>query len=82
MNNSGIKKEKDEKIFIRVSQQKMKLFTVIISFFFVWKVYWSAFNLISPQDTIMDVLALFGVLIIVIPCTAILQAKLLDFLKE
>lgn len=81
MNNSGTEREKQDKLFVRVNQRKTEFFAVIVSFFFVWKVYWSVFKLISPQDTIMDVLALFGVLIIVIPCTAILKTKLLDFLK-
>lgn len=79
---SKSKKESHERIFININKQKMDTFSAIFSFFFVWKVYWWVFKLISPQNAIIDIFAIFGVIIIVIPCTVILRAKIVDFLKK
>lgn len=73
MKNNRSEKENPEKIFINVNQRKIDIFSTIFSFFLIWEVYWSVFNLFSPQDTMVDILAIFGILIIIIPCTMILK---------
>lgn len=82
MKNNRSEKENPEKVFINVNQRKIDIFSTIFSFFLIWEVYWSVFNLFSPQDTMVDILAIFGILIIIIPCTMILKTKILKFLRS
>lgn len=81
MNNRS-RKDSNEKTYISVDQKKIDVFTTVFSFFVIWKVYWGGFHLISPQETIVDILAIFGILIIIIPCTMILKSMILRFLKS
>lgn len=82
MKHDRSKKGNSNKIFISVSQRKLDILSTLFSFFVVWKVYWCVFDIISPQDTIVDILAVFGMIVIIIPCTVILKSKILDFLKK
>lgn len=82
INNVKSRVGNHEPVVVGVNQKKLDVLLVAVAFFLVWKIYWWGFNLISPQDTVVDILALFGVIVIVIPCTAILQLKIRDFLKR
>lgn len=80
--NSRSKKKRYEKIFISINQRRLDAFSTLFSFLVVWKMYWWVFDLISPQDSIIDIIAIFGIIIIIIPCSVILKSIILNFLKK
>ncbi|WP_242661972.1 hypothetical protein [Desulfitobacterium hafniense] len=82
INNSRARTADHEQLFVSVNQKKLDVFSALIAFYLVWNAYWWVFHLISPQDTIIDILALFGVIILVIPCSVILQLKIRSFMKK
>ena len=75
-------KEKDNVIYEQVNKQKLGVLTCIFSFVLVWKLYWWIFNLVSPQNNLVDIIAIFGIFVVIVPCTAVVNTFLSKFLKR